>query len=202
MVECPGKAARTRRRRLAGTGLLRVESRLMRTRAVGVRGGLLTLVPFRNTTLLYHAKWQSQTPRELFFRFFSAARPDGLWRTAFGLWLWRSCGKEKPPTSADFSENADSGGEIAPSVWVTNPRARTFAPWGDWRTHNIHHVIMMSSESGWKSMRIHGAMRTGLPESGSAFHGTYRTAFPGRLAAFRSTLLHNKYLALSSFARH
>ena len=52
------------------TGLLRVESRLMRTRAVGVRGGLLTLVPFRNTTLLYHAKWQSQTPRELFSDFF------------------------------------------------------------------------------------------------------------------------------------
>ena len=95
----------------------------MRTRAVGVRGGLLTLVPFRNTTLLYHAKWQSQTTRELFFRFFfggAAGRPlaDGLWP----LWVG---GKEKPPTSADFSENADSGGEIAPSVWVTNPRART-----------------------------------------------------------------------------
>ena len=66
------------------TGLLRVESRLMRTRAVGVRGGLLTLVPFRNTTLLYHAKWQSQTPRELFSDFFSAARPDGL-SGGFGL---------------------------------------------------------------------------------------------------------------------
>ena len=104
------------------TGLLRVESRLMRTRAVGVRGGLLTLVPFRNTTLLYHAKWQSQTPRELFFRFFSAARPDGLWRPALAFGGRR---QKKPPSSADFREDADSGGEIAPSVWVTNPRART-----------------------------------------------------------------------------
>lgn len=148
-VECPGKAARTRRRILAGPGLLRVESRLMRTSAVGVRGGLLTLVPFRNTTLLYHAKWQSQTPRELFSRF---SRRRG--QTAFGgLGPWEDGGKEKPPTSADFSENADSGGEIAPSVWVTNPRARTFAPWGDWRTHNIHHLIMMSSECEWKSRR-------------------------------------------------
>ena len=61
------------------TGLLRVESRLMRTRAVGVRGGLLTLVPFRNTTLLYHAKWQSQTTQDDFSRFFSS-----VGRTAFG----------------------------------------------------------------------------------------------------------------------
>ena len=120
-----------RRPELAGedwraTGLLRVESRLMRTRAVGVRGGLLTLVPFRNTTLLYHAKWQSQTSQDDFFCFFrrSVGRPlsDGLWPSWVG-------GKEKPPTLADFRRDADSGGEIAPSSWVTNPRARTFAPW-------------------------------------------------------------------------
>ena len=104
-----------RRPELAGedwraTGLIRVESRLMRTRAVGVRGGLLTLVPFRNTTLLYHAKWQSQTPRELFSDFFSAARSDGL--SVGRLWpLWVG-GKEKPPTSADFRDDADSGWKL------------------------------------------------------------------------------------------
>ena len=65
---------------------------------------------------------KSNDPRT-FFRFFSAARPDGLsvgllWPLAVGV-------KEKPPTSADFRRDADSGGEIAPSSWVTNPRART-----------------------------------------------------------------------------
>ena len=88
------------------TGLLRVESRLMRTRAVGVRGGLLTLVPFRNTTLLYHAKWQSQTTRELFFRFFSAARPDGL-SVAFGL--WRSAAKKSPRHRLTFAGTPTAG---------------------------------------------------------------------------------------------
>ena len=181
------------------TGLLRVESRLMRTRAVGVRGGLLTLVPFRNTTLLYHAKWQSQTTRELFSDFF---RRRG--QTAFGGRPLAFVGRRqrKAPSSADFRRYADSGGEIAPSSWVTNPRARTFAPWWDWRTHNIHHVIMMSSESEWKSRRLHGAQRTGLLASGSACHGTFLTAFSGGLAAWRSLLLHNKHLAISSFARH
>ena len=76
------------------TGLLRVESRLMRTRTVGVRGGLLTLVPFRNTTLLYHAKWQSQTTRELFPIFFGGADGRPL---ADGLWPFRVGGKEKAP---------------------------------------------------------------------------------------------------------
>lgn len=96
------------------TGLLRVESRLMRTRAVGVRGGLLTLVPFRNTTLLYHAKWQSQTTRELFSDFFRRRGRTACRSVGFGL--WRVAGKEKPPTSADFCDDADSGGEIAPSA--------------------------------------------------------------------------------------
>ena len=109
------------------TGLLRVESRLMRTRAVGVRGGLLTLVPFRNTTLLYHAKWQSQTPRELFSRFFfggAAGRPlaDGLWPLAVG-------GKEKPRHRLTFARTPTAGERLRRVRWVTNPRARTFAPW-------------------------------------------------------------------------
>ena len=60
-------------------------------------------------------------PANFFPIFFggAAGRPVGsLWPLAVG-------GKEKPPSSADFREDADSGGEIAPSSWVTNPRART-----------------------------------------------------------------------------
>ena len=44
-----------------------------------------------------------------FFRFFfggAAGRP-----LADGLWPWVVGGKEKPPTSADFRDDADSGGE-------------------------------------------------------------------------------------------
>ena len=116
-----------RRPELAGedwraTGLLRVESRLMRTRTVGVRGGLLTLVPFRNTTLLYHAKWQSQTPRELFFDFFGGAVGRPIGRSALAFVGRR---QRKAPVIGWTAKLADSGGEIAPSSWVTRPRART-----------------------------------------------------------------------------
>ena len=134
-----------------------------------------------------------------FFRFFSS-----VGRTAFGGRPLAFVGRRQrkaPDIGKFFAGQTDSGGEIAPSSWVTNPRARTFAPWWDWRTHNIHHVIMMSSEHERKSRRIHGALRTGLRASGSACHGTFLTAFSGRLAAFRSILLHNRYFALSSFAR-
>ena len=160
---------------------------------------VLTRVAFPEHDTTIPCQMAKSNDPERFFRFFrrSVGRPlaDGLWPSWVG-------GKEKPPTSADFRDDADSGGEIAPSSWVTNPRARTLRRFFVWRTHNIHHVIMMSSESEWKSRRIHGAMRTGLPASGSACHGTFLTAFSGRLAALRSILLHNKYLALSSFARH
>ena len=106
--ECPGKAARTRRRRLASHWPLRVESRLMRTRAVGVRGGLLTLVPFRNTTLLYHAKWQSQTTRELFFDFFRRrGRTAGRCPLAFA-----GGGKKSPRHRLTFAMTPTAGGEL------------------------------------------------------------------------------------------
>ena len=95
------------------TGLLRVESRLMRTRAVGVRGGLLTLVPFRNTTLLYHAKWQSQTPRELFSDFFSAARPDVR---AFGFGLCGSAAKKSPRHRLVLERHRQRGRDCAECV--------------------------------------------------------------------------------------
>ena len=107
---------------------------------------------------------KSNDPRTFFLIFFGGAAGRSL---VDGLWPWRS-GQRKAPDIGWTAKLADGGGETAPSVWVTNPRARTFAPWWDWRTHNIHHVIIMSSESWWKSRRIHGAMRTGLPASGSA----------------------------------
>ena len=180
-VECPGKAAGTRRRRLTGTGFTRLESRLW---GLGLCGEVvLTRVAFpEHDTTIPCQMAKSNAPRTFFPFFFggAAGRPVGrLWPLAVG-------GKEKPPTSADFRRYADSGGEIAPSVWVTNPRARTFAPWLDWRTHNIHHVIIMSSESEWKSRRIHCAVLTGPTASGSACHGTFLTAFSGRLSALRS----------------
>ena len=100
------------------TGLLRVESRLMRTRAVGVRGGLLTLVPFRNTTLLYHAKWQSQTTQDDFSDFFfggAAGRPVGRSALAFagGLWPWGFGGRRqrKAPDIGRLSQGRRQRGE-------------------------------------------------------------------------------------------
>lgn len=136
-----------------------------------------------------------------FFPFFPSVGRTASGGRPLAFGLWRSCGKEKPPTSADFCEDADSGGEIAPSVWVTNPRARTFAPWCDWRTHNIHHVIMMSSEHECESRRSASRIgrHHGLDDGLSA---SVPGGFPGHLTAFRSLLLHNKYFALSSFARH
>ena len=132
------------------TGLLRVESRLMRTRAVGVRGGLLTLVPFRNTTLLYHAKWQSQTTQDDFSVFF-VGRSDGLWRTAFGgrpladglcrtafggrplsdglcrtaFGPRRPAAKKSPRNRFVSAKTNRFRGAVAPSSRLTGPRART-----------------------------------------------------------------------------
>ena len=119
--ECPGKAARTRRRRLASHwrhafGVAPV--------GIGAMWGevVLTRVAFpEHDTTIPCQMAKSNVPGR-FFRFFrrSVGRPlaDGLWPSWVG-------GKEKPPTSADFRRDADSGGEIAPSSWVTNPRART-----------------------------------------------------------------------------
>ena len=196
--KCPGKAARTRRRRLTGTGFTRLESRLW---GLGICGGGCIDPRGLSGTRHYYTmpNGKVKRPRTIFFVFF-VGRSDGLWRTAFGL--RGSAAKKSPRHRQTFARTPTAGGEIAPSSWVTNPRARTFAPWWDWRTHNIHHVIMMSSEHERKSRRLHGALRTGLRASGSACHRTFLTAFPGRLAALRSILLHNKYLALSSFARH
>ena len=81
---------------------------------------------------------KSNDPRTFFPIFFGVADGRPL---ANGLWPWVVGGKEKPPTSADFRDDADSGGEIAPSVWVTNPRARTLRRGGI----GAHITYIMSS---------------------------------------------------------
>ena len=88
---------------------------------------VLTRVAFPEHDTTIPCQMAKSNDPERFFPFFLSVgrtafggRPlsDGLWPSWFG-------GKEKPPTSADFRDDADSGGEIAPSSWVTNPRART-----------------------------------------------------------------------------
>ena len=199
--ECPGKAAGTRRRRLTGTGFTRLESRLWGLGLCG--GGCIDPRGLSGTRHYYTMpNGKVKRPRTIFFVFF-VGRSDGL--SVGRLWPLAVGGKEKPPTSADFCEDADSGGRTAPRLQAVDysavcPQASCAVE--VWRTHNIHHVIMMSSEHERRSRRIHGALRTGLRASGSACHWTFLTAFSGRLAALRSILLHNKYLALSSFALH
>ena len=114
-VECPGKAARTRRRRLAGTGLTRLESRLW---GLGLCGEVvLTRVAFpEHDTTIPCQMAKSNAPRT-FFRFFSAARPDG--RTAFGgrpLAFGLSGQRKAPDIGKFFAGQTDSGGQIAPSA--------------------------------------------------------------------------------------
>ena len=146
---------------------------------------------------------KSNVPGRFFFVFF-VGRSDGL--SVGRLWPLAVGGKEKPPEIGKFfAGQTDSGGRTAPRLQAVDysavcPQASCAVE--VWRTHNIHHVIMMSSEHERKSRRLHGALRTGLRASGSACHWTFLTAFSGRLAALRSILLHNKYLALSSFALH
>ena len=69
---------------------------------------------------------KSNAPRTFFPIFFggAAGRP---WRVALDFGGRR---QRKAPVIGWTAKLADGGGEIAPSVWVTNPRARTFAPWG------------------------------------------------------------------------
>ena len=125
--ECPGKAARTRRRRLAGTGFTRLESRLW---GLGLCGEVvLTRVAFpEHDTTIPCQMAKSNAPRT-FFRFFSAARPGGqdggLWPLSVAFGLWRTAAKKSPRNRFVFAKTNRFRGEVAPSVWVTNPRART-----------------------------------------------------------------------------
>ena len=142
---------------------------------------------------------KSNAPRT-FFPIFSAARQDGG-RTAFGL--GRS-GQRKAPTSADFCEDADSGGRTAPRLQAVDysavcPQASCAVE--VWRTHNIHHATRMSSEHECESRRSesrigrHHVLADGLSASVPG-------GFSGHMTALRSLLLYNIYSALSSFARH
>ena len=107
------------------TGVTRLESRLWGLGLCG--GGCIDPRGLSGTRHYYTMpNGKVKRPRTIFSVFLSVGRTafggrplsDGLWPSWFG-------GKEKPPTSADFRDDADSGGEIAPSSWVTNPRART-----------------------------------------------------------------------------
>lgn len=75
---------------------------------MGVRGGLLTLVPFRNTTLLYHAKWQSQTTQDDFSRFFRLA----VGRPLADLVLVGTAAKKSPRHRQTFAGTPTAGGEL------------------------------------------------------------------------------------------
>ena len=134
-----------RRPELAGedwraTGVTRLESRLWGLGPCG--GGCIHPRGLSGTRHYYTMpNGKVKRPRTIFPFFFVgrtafAGRPlsDGLWP------LWGG-GKEKPPTSADFRRDADSGGKLRRVRWVTNPRARTFAPWGI----GAHITYIMSS---------------------------------------------------------
>ena len=70
---------------------------------------VLTRVAFPEHDTTIPCQMAKSNDPERFFRFFrrSVGRPlaDGLWPSWVG-------GKEKPPTSADFREDADSGGKL------------------------------------------------------------------------------------------
>ena len=100
----------------------------MRTRDVGVWGGCIDPRGLSGTRHYYTMpNGKVKRPANFFPIFFggAAGRQDGL---AVGL---GPCGRRqrKAPVIGWTAKLADSGGEIAPSSWVTNPRARTFAPW-------------------------------------------------------------------------
>ena len=103
-----------------------------------------------------------------FFLFFSS-----VGRTAFGGRPLAFVGRRQrkaPVIGKFFAGQTDSGGRTAPRSQAVDysavcPQASCAVE--VWRTHNIHHVIMMSSEHEWKSRRLHDALRTGLRASGS-----------------------------------
>ena len=131
-----------RRPELAGedwraTGVTRLESRLWGLGLCG--GGCIDPRGLSGTRHYYTMpNGKVKRPRTIFFRFFrrSVGRP-----LAFGLWPSWVGGKEKPPTSASFGKTPTAGERLRRVRWVTNPRARTFAPWGI----GAHITYIMSS---------------------------------------------------------
>lgn len=133
-----------RRPELAGedwraTGVTRLESRLW---GLGLCWGGCIDPRGLSGTRHYYTMPNGKVKRPgTIFPFFFVGRSDGLWRSAFGLWPLAVVRQRKAPVIGWTAKLADSGGEIAPSSWVTNPRARTFAPWGC----GAHITYIMSS---------------------------------------------------------
>ena len=121
------------------TGVTRLESRLWGFGLCG--GGCIDPRGLSGTRHYYTMpNGKVKRPRTIFFVFF-VGRSDGLCRTAFGGRPLAFVGRRqrKAPVIGWTAKLADSGGEIAPSSWVTNPRARTFAPW--WCGAHITYII-------------------------------------------------------------
>ena len=135
-----------------------------------------------------------------FFRFFrrSVGRPlaDGLWPSWFG-------GKEKPPTSADFRDDADSGGKLRRGYRrLTTPPCvlKHHAPWGIGA--HITYIISLwcqANSNGDRGVPRRG--RTSSWPSWWALRSPSQVAFPGLLTALMSLLLHKKHSDTSSFVR-
>ena len=131
-----------RRPELAGedwraTGITRLESRLWGLGLCG--GGCIDPRGLSGTRHYYTMpNGKVKRPGRFFFVFFRRAVGRPL---AFGLWPSWVGGKEKPPTSASFGKTPTAGERLRRVRWVTNPRARTFAPWGI----GAHITYIMSS---------------------------------------------------------
>ena len=143
---------------------------------------------------------KSNAPRT-FFRFFfgGAAGRAGGW-----LWpLWVG-GKEKPPSSADFRRDADSGGKLRRGYRrLTTPPCvlKHHAPW--WVGAHITYIMPPGCQAILTEILAYPRCAEDRPYGvGIGHQETFRMAFSGRLAALRSILLYNTYSALSSFARH
>lgn len=110
-VECPGKAARTRRRRLTGTGFTRLESRLW---GLGLCGGGCIDPRGLSGTRHYYTMPNGKVKRpgtifSVFFRL-SVGRPlaVGLWPLAFG----GRAAKKSPRHRQTFAGTPTAGGEL------------------------------------------------------------------------------------------
>ena len=122
------------------TGITRLESRLWGLGLCG--GGCIDPRGLSGTRHYYTMpNGKVKRPRTIFPFFFVGRSAFAGRPLADGLWPWVVGGKEKPPTSADFRRDADSGGEIAPSSRLTRPRARTLRRGGI----GAHITYIMSS---------------------------------------------------------
>ena len=129
----------------------------------------------------------------------TAGRPfaDGLWPLAFG----GLAAKKSPRHRLTFAGTPIAGERLRRVRWVTNPRARTFAPWrcGAYITYIISSRCQANPDGnpGVSTVQCGQAFRRPDRPPGDVPDGLF---WPP--CGLRSILLHNKYFALSSFARH